>query len=52
MSFCQITSGKMLAEAKIIALLIVCLNGDNQITQTLAITQLTEHRRKGVGSIM
>ena len=29
-----------------IALLIVCLNGDNQITQTLAIAQLTEHQRK------
>ena len=29
-----------------IALQIVCLNGDNQITQTLAIAQLTEHQRK------
>ena len=29
-----------------IALLIVCLNGDNQITQTLAIAQLTKHQRK------
>jgi len=29
-----------------IALLIVRLNGDNQITQTLTIAQLTEHQRK------
>ena len=29
-----------------IALLIVCLNGDNQITKTLTIAQLTEHQRK------
>ena len=29
-----------------IALLIVCLNGDNQITQTLTITQLAEHHCK------
>ena len=29
-----------------IALLIMCLDGNNQITQTLAITQLTKHQRK------
>ena len=29
-----------------IALLIVCLNGDNQVTQALAIAQLTKHQRK------
>ena len=29
-----------------IALLIVCLNGDNHITQALAIAQLTKHQCK------
>ena len=29
-----------------IALLIVCLNGDNHITQTLAIAQLAKHQRE------
>jgi hypothetical protein len=36
----------MLAQAKMIALLIVCPNSDNKITQTLAIAQLAKHQRK------
>ena len=42
----QITSGHVLAKSEMIALLVMCLNGDNQITHALAIAQLAKHQRK------
>ena len=42
----QITSGHMFAKSEMIALLVMCLYGDNQITQTLTIAQLPEHQCK------
>jgi hypothetical protein len=45
-SLCQIASGYVLAQAKMIALLAVGLDGENQITQTLTIAQLAKHQRK------
>ena len=44
--FCQIASGDVLAKPEMIALLVMCLDGDNHITQTLAIAQLAKHQRK------
>ena len=42
----QIASGHMLAKSKMIALLVMCFYGDNQVAHTLAIAQLPEHQRK------
>ena len=36
----------MLAKSEMIALLVMCLYGDNQITHALAIAQLAKHQRK------
>ena len=42
----QITSGHMPAKSEMITLLMMCLYGDNQVSHTLAITQLSKHQRK------
>ena len=42
----QITSGHMLAKSEVIALLVMCLYGDNQVSHALTIAQLSEHQRK------
>ena len=42
----QITSGYVLAKSEMIALLVMCLYDDKQVSHTLAITQLTKHQRK------
>ena len=42
----QIASGYVLAKSEMIALLVMCLYGDNQVSHALAITQLAKHQRK------
>ena len=42
----QITSGHMFAKSEVIALLVMCLYGDNQVSHALTIAQLSEHQRK------
>ncbi len=42
----QITSGHMLAKSEMIALLVMCLYGDNQVSHALTIAQLAKHQRK------
>ena len=44
--FGQITSGYMLAKSEMIALLVMCLYGDYQVSYALTIAQLTKHQRK------
>jgi hypothetical protein len=42
----QITSGHMFAKSEMIALLVMCLYGDNQVSHALTIAQLAKHQRK------
>ena len=42
----QITPGHMLAKSKMIALLVMCLYGDNQVSHALTVAQLAKHQRK------